>query len=291
MTPLSTFTRNLIDYAGLFPPASLSMQATVANYAQYRAGPHRDMLGNLLLPYERLAEFRQAASTHIESSSDSWPLSIIAATDAAATIPEIDNFSPTGAAITSVELKISDRSQLDALPRLAGGAGVFIEFPLDSNFDTWVEHIGRRGFNAKIRTGGITKEAFPTADQIIAFLMACRDFKVAFKATAGLHHLTCGTYPLTYERDAAKGEMFGFLNLFFAAIFLFEGGDEKTACTILLEKAPTAFRVTDSGISWRDVTLSENLITTGREMFALSYGSCSFDEPVAELNTLRARAA
>ena len=46
----------LIDYAGLFPPAALSMEEAVRNYARYREGEHAWMLGRFVVPEAGAAE-------------------------------------------------------------------------------------------------------------------------------------------------------------------------------------------------------------------------------------------
>ncbi len=43
----------LIDYAGLFPPAALSMPEAVSNYADYRQGDFNWILGRFVLPVTR----------------------------------------------------------------------------------------------------------------------------------------------------------------------------------------------------------------------------------------------
>jgi len=49
----------LIDYAGLFPPAKLSMAASAEAFARSRMGPHEWMLGRFICPASRLREFSQ----------------------------------------------------------------------------------------------------------------------------------------------------------------------------------------------------------------------------------------
>ena len=39
----------IIDYAGLYPPTSLSLGASIANYREYRTGPYSWMLRWLVL--------------------------------------------------------------------------------------------------------------------------------------------------------------------------------------------------------------------------------------------------
>ena len=53
---LRTLLAGLIDYAGLFPPASLDMAEAARNYEAYRAGPHSWALGRFIVPSARLNE-------------------------------------------------------------------------------------------------------------------------------------------------------------------------------------------------------------------------------------------
>jgi hypothetical protein len=81
--------------------------------------------------------------------------------------------------------------------------------------------------------------------------------------------------------------MHGYLNLFLAAAWIKTGGLEADeAAELLEERSPEAFEVTDAEIRWRDRRLSREAIAEARRTFALSYGSCSFTEPVDELREL-----
>src|SRR5271154_2009055 len=52
--------RGLIDYAGLFPPASCGMATAVANYEAYLRSEDAWMLGRFIVPVARLGEVEQA---------------------------------------------------------------------------------------------------------------------------------------------------------------------------------------------------------------------------------------
>src|SRR5512141_363943 len=73
MTSLRTFLTGIIDYAGLFPPASLPMAAATANFAEYLAGPDRDLLGRFVVPASRLSELSDAARDLLPRHGDSEP--------------------------------------------------------------------------------------------------------------------------------------------------------------------------------------------------------------------------
>jgi len=96
----------------------------------------------------------------------------------------------------------------------------------------------------------------------------------------------CGEYRVTYEPDAARTHMFGFLNVFVAAALVYAGEGEDTCVAVLKENAPSAFTFNDDAIAWRDKRLTTGQIAAARSEFAIAFGSCSFREPVDELAIL-----
>jgi hypothetical protein len=120
----------------------------------------------------------------------------------------------------------------------------------------------------------------------VEFISACNRLGIPFKATAGLHHAICGTYPLTYESDGASNPMFGYLNLFFAAAFIRKGMTDRDARYVLEEDSIDEFHIHDVGLSWRGHDLSRDDLRVTRSQLFLSFGSCSFQEPVDEARAL-----
>jgi len=162
---------------------------------------------------------------------------------------------------------------------------VFFEIPLEPDPGPMLGVIARHSGSAKMRTGGVTSAAFPPSLAIIRFLLRSNDHGIRFKATAGLHHVLRASYPLTYEAGSATGLMFGYLNLFLAAAFIRGGMSETDAREVLEEQSAEAFSFSDGGVAWRGhrLTASELAATRGH---ALSFGSCSFREPVDEARAL-----
>ncbi|HVG24227.1 MAG TPA: hypothetical protein VND45_08760 [Thermoanaerobaculia bacterium] len=238
MKSLYVLLENLIDYAGLFPPAALSMQDAVRNYARYRDGEYAWALGKFVVPQARASEVPAE-----------FPLSILGVDEVKATTEEEIAQFPR-----DVYVEIADIALLDA--------------------------IQRHGQRAKIRTGGITPDAFPAIGNVAEFLRACKAKGVAFKATAGLHHPLRCVKPLTYEPNAPTGAMHGFLNVFLAAALL------EHAEAILEESDPRPFAFDDDGASWRGHRVSTDELRTMRRTFATSFGSCSFEEPIRDLKEL-----
>jgi hypothetical protein len=158
-------------------------------------------------------------------------------------------------------------------PLVEIGEHVYIE---SDDIDT----LAARGLRAKIRTGGVTADAFPDSSTVARFIQRCAERGVPFKATAGLHHPLRCVKPLTYEPDAPTGTMHGFVNVFMAAAL------PQHAATILTETDARAFEFGDDAASWRGHSIGTDDLARIRSEFAISFGSCSFDEPVADLKEL-----
>ena len=134
---------------------------------------------------------------------------------------------------------------------------------------------------AKIRTGGLDASMVPDPSAVSAFLAACVVDTVPFKATAGLHHPVRGIDPASGLR------MHGFVNLLVAVALLRAGvADADAAATVVAEEDPDAFVVTADAFGWRDRTVEAAAVASVRADALTAYGSCSFDEPTADLAAL-----
>jgi hypothetical protein len=189
--------------------------------------------------------------------------------------------------VETVEFRASSRAELDAaLDTIPGGLGIFVELPLDNALDDLLAVVRGRAANAKVRTGGIEVAVIPTPSRLARFLEACASAGVPFKATAGLHHVVRAEHPLTYEPDAPRATMHGFLNVFAAAAFARDGMPAGELEAVLRETRAVAFRLDDDGLAWRDRSVPTGDLGLARRDFAVSFGSCSFAEPVAELEAM-----
>ncbi len=242
---LRVLLERLIDYAGLFPPAALTREATVANYTHYRDGPHGWMLRWLVVGVAELP--------HLPRELDG----------SLAVLSDVDE--PRAAVL--------EAKRIVAAPR-----PVYCEVPIGE-----LDEVKRVGSFAKLRTGGVTPQAIPPVADVAAFITACAERRLAFKATAGLHHPVRSPQALTYETDAPRAVMHGFLNVFLAAAFAWHG--DRNLEPILAETDPTAFRFDERG-HWRDRSLSADQVREARQQFAHSFGSCSFEEPIRDLEAL-----
>ena len=292
---LRVLLRGAVDYAGLFPPASLDMPAAIREYAAQKASDDEWALGRFVLPAARLAELEEQGGAMLPREAHrSWALSALLSGDIEEDVERIEQFNArhrdarAGAVmVDTVELKTHT-------PRDVERAGEL----LDRRFDTYMEvpviedpaeliaAIAQTMAKAKIRMGGTAADAFPTSAQVARFVARCVAHGVAFKATAGLHHPWRSEYRLTYAADAPHGTMFGFLNLLLAVAALIDGQDERAAMAILEERNPGAARFTPDGARICDHTFSIAALTKARDAMT-SFGSCSFSEPVGDLRALQ----
>jgi hypothetical protein len=252
------------------------MQKAVENYAGYRQSPEAWMLGRFVVPVARLDEFEACAG-----SAEGWRLSVLAGGDLASDVTRI---AQSGVAIDTIEIKASDAGQIEAaIHRLPPSLTPYFEI----SDPALIPSVRSAGARAKIRTGGVTPDAFPEARQIARFLDVCAKTSTAFKATAGLHHPLRSYRPLTYSKDGPSGWMYGFLNVFLAAVLARRGLKALTLESLLIEESPDAFSFTDDSIAWSGETAPTSEIVATRQDFAISFGSCSFEEPVADLSALK----
>jgi hypothetical protein len=168
---------------------------------------------------------------------------------------------------------------------------VYVELAPDEHVDEAVAVLGAANANAKIRTGGVTPDAFPDARDVVRFLRACQRHEVRFKATAGLHHPIRGEYHLTYAAESDSTTMFGYLNVMLAAALVLGGHDDGTVLSMLNERSADAFAISGDALQWQSVSIDRELLQRTRDRFIAGFGSCSFHEPLDELPASLARAA
>lgn len=281
MSALETLLAGLFDYAGLYPPANLSLQSAANNYLQYGRGEYRLALGRFIINLDRLEELRSAAGDSLSSLS----LSVIGSEDAdwASLAAHVD----AGFHIETVEVKCNDPHAIERLTKsLSHHVETYFEVPLNSSNQAALKAIHAAGARVKIRMGGVVREAIPVVRDVAAMLKTLADLRLPFKATAGLHHPLRSTQPLTYEPQCPSAVMHGFVNLTAAAGLLHFGGTVDEAEQLLADEDITAWHVTEDSLRWRDRTWTTDQLATVRRQFLVSIGSCSFEEPVHDLKSL-----
>ncbi len=286
----------VIDYAGLFPPASLELATVAAHYAAYRSSDDAWALGRLVVPAARLEELADLARAlwqdHPMTQAGSptpWLISALVGSDHGADADRISAFNAAHGAhacVDSVETKGDEPAAIRELGARFARVRQFVEIPLGGELEALLRVISEIGAFVKVRTGGVRADAIPPTAEVARFLRSCADAGLAFKATAGLHHPLRGEYPLTYEADSPRGTMFGYLNVFVAAVRAREGASIEELSSVL--EARRLSTLGGIGLATTDALdgRSRDAIATARATFALSFGSCSFREPLDDLASL-----
>src|SRR5262245_19073872 len=173
---LRALLTGVIDYAGLFPPASLSLEQSIANYARYRNEPESWMLGRFICPAARL---RELLPDNIELFTPREPLRVSALGRAA---KSADQFN------VAVKMDMADmaafreaatgRAVIEGFEtRMPASGGMTLPGPSRDIFLEWTlagpdwrravqfgSRIKACGF--KLRTGGVEAAAFPSVEQV-----------------------------------------------------------------------------------------------------------------------------
>jgi len=285
-TAIEALLEELIDYAGLFPPAGLDMKTAVRNYSEYRSGDDAWMLGRFVVPARRLAEFALAFTENCcDEQASPWLLSVVASGNEE-DLQYVADFVEGASYLDAIEFKADNIEQAErVLLFVPSSMAAYVEFAPDKS-EEMLPLLKKCDARAKIRCGGVTAEAIPNEQSVAHFIAACANAGVAFKATAGLHHPLRSMQKLTYEQASASALMFGFANVFVAATMAYHGASEKDLMAILDEQSPQVFSWEKDKLTWRDYSYSATQIAETREKFAVSFGSCSFTDPVQDLKTL-----
>lgn len=287
---LTALLSEIVDYAGLFPPSEVSMQVAVQNFNSYIRGEHAWMLGRFVVPVGRLEEFSESSKKYLEGKN-LWRLSALPQEDLAASMAAISEFNEKNAGravIDTVEVKVSESREITTTGKiLPTGVIAFYEIPATEILTDFITALALTRQRAKIRTGGITPGAFPSTDAVIKFMRICIAANVPFKATAGLHHPLRCQKPLTYEPNAPTGTMHGFLNLFLAACLLRHDLNHPLVHRLMNESDDAAFQFDDEAIRWAGHEFPTKAIELTRLKNAVSFGSCSFVEPIEDLGTFK----
>ena len=288
-----------IDYAGMFPPCQLELEPALKNQAQYLRTADAWMLSAFVLPLDRfgaakqlLAEFDPLHPLQVSAlgpKTETAPAfrPALAKTDAA--IRSLSTHNVDLVSVSQLEMFLPpdvDSQLLSEARSILGTLPTFWEAPparaeqtislvaeLNSNVDSPT-------FGYKLRTGGVTADAFPSSEQIAQALVTPVTHQVPIKFTAGLHH------PLRMFRDEVQTKMHGFLNVLGAAVLAAEHKWDSRQTTLMLEdENADSFSFTDEFFAWREWKIDVKRLQDRRK-FVTSFGSCSFDEPREDLRAL-----
>jgi hypothetical protein len=296
---LRALLNRAIDYAGMFPPCDLPLEPALQNHANYVRSPEVWMLNGfvlpvgkfesvtkLLSPFDPSHPLRVAALGPKTTNTESF---LDAVKDASAAVRSLSGSDVALIAVSHLEMFLPDHMDSASLTEartILSELPVFWEAPPERAEQTVALIAGNNSekatatFGYKLRTGGVTADAFPTSPQIARALATAATHQLPIKFTAGLHH------PIRQFRDEVKTKMHGFLNVLGAAVLAAEHQwDADQAVTMLEDEDPHSFSFTDDFFAWRDWKIETERLQHQRK-FVKSFGSCSFDEPRDDLRAL-----
>ncbi len=296
---LRVLLTHAIDYAGMFPPCSLGLEPALKNQAEYVQSSDAWMLGAFVLPIQQFDATRQllsqfdaehplrvAALGPKTARADAF---LEALDDADAAIRSLSRHNVDLISMSHLEMLMPDKVDVASLKEaksILGDLPVFWEAPPDRAEQTIAllaevnSDADSATFGYKLRTGGVTADAFPTPLQMAKALVTPATHQLPIKFTAGLHH------PLRQYREEVQTKMHGFLNVFGAAVLAAEHRWDANQTAIMLEDENVgSFSFTDDFFAWREWRIDIKRLQY-RRRFVVSFGSCSFDEPREDLRRL-----
>lgn len=303
MTALRQLLTNIVDYAGLFPPAGLPLPQVINNYARYLDNENRWMLSRVIIPAMKLPEFvdqynQLSQSWETDTAQTPWKISaLIPAINApdggfTAAIETISQFNQncSFAQVDTVEGKLPTPDlAASTCEQIPDQLAAFLEIPFadpEPGIQA-IRHAQRSNAFGKIRTGGMTPDLIPSAECVARFIETSANHNLGFKATAGLHHPLRGEFGLTYEPDTDRDVMHGFINVFLAACLArVKQWTAPQLIAVLENTDAAAIQISDEAITFNETSLTSTEIASVRREFAISFGSCSFVEPIEDLAKL-----
>lgn len=311
---LASFMHGLIDYAGLFPPAKLNLHDTLKNMLRGQKFTESWMISSLVLPVNQLDNLI-VTLIDLGEADAFFPISFVASRAES----EKDFFDTLNTDIKRIkeffELhpSFSVKAFEIALPTsichsgntgdlslfVKDTASILIEAKLNpfievaagenwiSAMHTTVSAISELNEGSsdkasfKIRCGGIKPQMMPPSENIAHTILYCKEKNISLKATAGLHH------PIKHFNDELGGIMHGFINVFGSAILTKVNDISfETLVKMLNDESENSFIFSGNTLSWKNFSVNSEEIKNYRS-FITSYGSCSFDEPIEDLQTLK----
>lgn len=278
---LRTLLERSIDYAGLFPPASLGVEEALREYHALRRGPESWIVNRFIAKTDQVAELGE---------TEQLPLALVATAAEGQVRAAVTQAVETAIEHRAGSLEIRVPGSLEAAREAASTARrhagdlsecqVYLEFPWGDELTDWLsEALGtweEMGFKA--RTGGVTADAFPSPEQLANFIHEVASLEAPFKFTAGLHQ------PIRYLDESLGVYRHGFLNVLGASALAFAAELNRAEITAILAETRVEafgpdgsyFRIAGHELAPDDAALLHNLFG--------GFGSCSVTEPLDALD-------
>jgi hypothetical protein len=280
----------LVDDAAVFPPGNATVPLALAEHRLHREAGYADAVGPLLVRASQVSELVDllagqsvpepvrvgvicadgvtAAREALSLTPAGGPVQVVGIELPLATLPGGADLAPTWDELAGRARSVWWEVETPAGPAGPAGSTGSLERIAAAARSGRLD--GRGG--AKLRTGGVTPDAFPSEGAVAAFLRRVIDLDLSFKLTAGLHHAVRQT-------DADGGlERHGVLNILCAVRSALNGAEEPELETLLSERDPAPLVTRTHGMSDADASVVR--------AFWSSFGCCGVTDPLDELTAL-----
>ncbi len=282
MSAIECLLSDLLDYAGLFPPAALDMHSAVRNYLEYSCGSHARILGRLIVNIDRFPYLWDAAGDYVRTLR----LSLLAIADT--DWSEVHRILDNGYNVEAIEIAPVAAHEIPHIAKeIPEGPDLYFEVPWNRRGPLMLDSIAETGAGVKIRMGGAKFDAFPPLEAVAEMLKELTARHLPFKATAGLHHPIRSRHTASDAPGSPVVTMHGFMNFACGAALVYFGGESDDLQHLLGEEDPEAWQIEENAIRWRSQRWNADQLVTLRRESLISIGSCSFEEPVRDLEALK----
>jgi hypothetical protein len=319
---LRALLEGILDYAGLFPPAKLTLDSALSRFQEGRSGADAWMLSRFVIPSGRLAELAPYTATLFPEGAR-FPFSVLGrgGADANSCLAGLDrdlgdvelflDRHGSGASIDVCEVKIPleilEPPDKEALVDFFGRVKELIDRRSRGPMTVYYEGTYGPDWHRSVasvvtalaqhRVDGSGSKALPPGFKLRCGGAETSAFppveQVAF-VTARCRDAqvpfkaTAGLHhPVRHLDHELLAKVHGFLNVFCAACLAHARGlDELTLAEIVADEDPRAFVFEGDTFRWRDQSVTAPEIRTARRELAHSFGSCSFDDPRQDLAAL-----
>lgn len=317
-----TFMQGMIDYAGLFPPADLSLDTAIQNYSEYRKSEDAWMLSRFIIPALRLDELQPYGETLFREGK---PFAFSVLGKGTETVSEFQEHIPELiAAVEAFHNAHGDRVTTEVLeiklPREAVFANdtdllidiydetaqaldrsertpnyIFFEGYFEENWKKDIRLLleAMRSHNKNFDGNNVIETAFKLRCGGVEAHMFPSVEEIAFALNTARENnvalkATAGLHhPIRHYADSVQTKMHGFFNVFGGAMLAYAHDlDEDKFAEVLKEEDPDHFSFTDNSFRWKNFSVSEDEMKWLRKTALISFGSCSFDEPREDLHKL-----
>lgn len=267
--------RGLVDDAAIFPPGDAPIHEAAAAHQDRRHAAYADLVGTFVvrdtdIPILRGTPLALSVVVTGGAGQVAGAAGLGRKLHVAVEGLEIalrDPADPVGAArrvVAAVDAARADGVLDDHVP-------IYVEIPASCSETSWqatADEVAAAEHRLKFRTGGLDADGFPSARTLAGWIDGALDRETPFKCTAGLHRAVRHTGDDGFEHH-------GFLNVLVATRLAFDASPAAEVVELLDQREPAVLVETA-----RDRDLA------GARRWFTSFGSCSVDEPLEDLDAL-----